>query len=409
MYLSPSLCFSAAIYACEQCGKWDSAIQILGEMQRFGIAPNAVRYFSVFTFFFAAPRPLMRRIEQVCYNTAISACARRGKWEPALKMLESMRVRGVKADVVSFSATMNACTKGGQWEKALKLLDSMESCNVKPNKICFNVAISACEQGRQHERAFELLSLMQGRGFKPDLYSYNACIGACGRAGEWKRAIQLLIDMETHGVAPDLISFNRAVGACGRSGEWEKALEVMGVMEQRGMKPDGITYKTTASACEKAGQIDQAFRLFELSAGAGYIDKVGVGENCTRAEAVAKYKLALSVHGKLRLGGLKPDTTGYHAVLDSYLKAGKVSIALDVFSLMKNRGFCNTTTFNSIMRSCSSQGQHDRVIELYTDMKRSRIQPDNTTFETAISSFQSKGAWEKAMEVLAEMQMREIG
>lgn len=58
----------------------------------------------------------------VCFNAAAHACAKRGKWQEALGLLEDMATAGVKPNVHTFSAAVEACGIAGQWERSLRLV-----------------------------------------------------------------------------------------------------------------------------------------------------------------------------------------------------------------------------------------------------------------------------------------------
>ena len=66
------------------------------------------------------------------------------EWERALELLEEMRERGLKPDVISCSAAISACEKGGKWQSAVELLEEMRERGLKPDVISCSAAISAC-------------------------------------------------------------------------------------------------------------------------------------------------------------------------------------------------------------------------------------------------------------------------
>ena len=61
------------------------------------------------------------------YTSAISALGRVRACEEAVALLETMRQRALRPNVISYSAATSACEKGGQWQRALELLEGM-SC-----------------------------------------------------------------------------------------------------------------------------------------------------------------------------------------------------------------------------------------------------------------------------------------
>ena len=78
----------------------------------------------------------------VCFNGAISACARGGRWERALGLLDEMQLKGHQPNLISYSSAISACSKGGCWERALQLLHEMRQAGHWPNVITLSAAIN---------------------------------------------------------------------------------------------------------------------------------------------------------------------------------------------------------------------------------------------------------------------------
>lgn len=93
---------------CSSSGLHDSALGILRDMQKDGVAPDRNSYFFV-----------------------ISACSRRGEARTALNLLAEMRRGqangGPMLDLLLYGVAIKACAGGGYWRQALGLLEEMES------------------------------------------------------------------------------------------------------------------------------------------------------------------------------------------------------------------------------------------------------------------------------------------
>ena len=67
----------------------------------------------------------------VCFGAAIDACARAGRWERSLALLEQMRSRGVPPSVFCYNAAISACDRAGLADVAVGVLEDMvvRTCN----------------------------------------------------------------------------------------------------------------------------------------------------------------------------------------------------------------------------------------------------------------------------------------
>ena len=62
-------------------------------------------------------------------SLAMAACAKKRKWEEALRILDQMgrskNEKGVFPDTVAFNSAISASAKAAKWEVALSLLQQM--------------------------------------------------------------------------------------------------------------------------------------------------------------------------------------------------------------------------------------------------------------------------------------------
>lgn len=111
-FLSACVSFSSAISACEKCGQWRFALDLLEQMKREGTGQTAI-----------------------AYNAAISACEKGLVPHKALEIFEQMKREGVRPTVVTYSALISAAEKGQQWKLALEVLEEMKAAGHGANVI----------------------------------------------------------------------------------------------------------------------------------------------------------------------------------------------------------------------------------------------------------------------------------
>ncbi len=239
-------------------------------------------------------------VERWSYNLAIGACQQGGKWASALQLVEDMRHSSdprLAPDIISFSSAISACEKAAKWKEALGLLRDMmdapelpledptwdraadksssargQRCRaptVEPNVVVMSAAMSACEKGGRWETALALLAEMPRLGIEPNNYTFSAAMRACERGGQWEKAAGLVHDMSARAeaaqtdaavVAVDALvspSFRAAKKAAARAAAAERA------------RPDIKTVNTAIAACEAAGEIESAMQIL-LGAQAEY-------------------------------------------------------------------------------------------------------------------------------------------
>jgi len=177
----------------------------------------------------------------VCYNTAISACGKAGKWEKALELLRAIPAVGLQPDTYSYGAALSACENAAQWQTAESLLDEMTVReNLEPNEFCLAAVLSAYEKGGEWERALALFrEIKSGDRFKaaPNIVHYNAAITAAARGGQWAEALAVFHHAQVagSGVSPDLITYTATIEALEAAAREDEAMELMFDARDRGL------------------------------------------------------------------------------------------------------------------------------------------------------------------------------
>jgi pentatricopeptide repeat domain-containing protein 1 len=65
------------------------------------------------------------------------ACARGGKTNRALSLLQVVKDKGLPIDSYCYTAVIDACAKGGMWKKALSLLEEMQTKGIAPTEVTY--------------------------------------------------------------------------------------------------------------------------------------------------------------------------------------------------------------------------------------------------------------------------------
>jgi pentatricopeptide repeat protein len=124
-------------------------------------------------------------------------------WRIVLNLLEQMQKEGVQPDAISYSSAIRACGAAGQWKEALELIRIMQASKdlkLKPNRIAYTNAILACGRAGQYQPALQLFDQMKQEGVQPDRVSYNALLSCLKTAtstadGQPQRVIDLWDEM----------------------------------------------------------------------------------------------------------------------------------------------------------------------------------------------------------------------
>ena len=137
------------------------------------------------------------------YVVLLSAYGEVHLWESALDVLQEMERMDFAPYIVSYNAALMACEKGGQWCAALALFHDMPKVALPPDKISYTTLIRNVGQQKLWENALHLLANMDEEQTMPDVVVYSAAMTACARARRWWLALKLLAELPSRELFPD--------------------------------------------------------------------------------------------------------------------------------------------------------------------------------------------------------------
>ena len=357
----------------------------------------------------------------------------------AMKVIENMDTRNLKADTFLYNNVISVCTKTKDWRQAIELLLIMQNKGVTSDTISFSSAISACAKAGRWRESLNLLNEMTIAGIAADTICYSSAISACAAAGCWKEALLLISDMKAKKIRIDTIVCNSAISACVPSGEWTVALRLMELMRVEGLVPNAYTYAAAMSACDTAGECDEALRLLErllVSMIPPQHESVGnteedINSNTHRTPAVldirtatVPFNVAIAATTKCgriskarglfnRMGtlGVPKNTITYTTLIVGITKSKNFDqrLLLDVHQMMIDENVKrNGAIFGAVIAAAEKLDDCGLTLSLLEQMKAEGVITTSFVYHSAISACGKAGRLDRAVELLEEMKERKV-
>ncbi|CAM9882463.1 unnamed protein product [Ectocarpus sp. 12 AP-2014] len=388
--VSPDLgCYAAVISTLGEAGRWKQALDLLRFLQRKGssaatwgwdtLAAEARGGGAAISSSPAAGPNL------VCYNAALTACARAREGSTALDLLEEMEGRGV-FDTESFNCAMLACRGNGQWHKATAILDRMVSGDAvrlgegrwgarlrttvpRPDAYSFASAITACGDVGRADVALELLRKMKSAGAEPNVVVFNAVIRAVSRGikGLAFGATPERAGVTAAGEEGSAAGGPYAAAGRGEGGEkgghdsWRRAYFLLVEMREAGLTPEVKSYNTVLAVCQRAEAWEGALEVLEEM-------KSGTAKRLARS------------------GPRDRDTAAHGAAVSSWIEEPAPPP--------------NLVSFNTAMGACGKAGQWEIALSLLEEIADSGFAPDAISYNTAAAACARAEEWDRAQEIV---------
>lgn len=159
-------------------------------------------------------------------------------------------------------------------------------------------------------------------------------------------------------LSPELILWNAMISGYAKNGHAEEAVELFKEMISRKFDPDSITLRSAILAFSQLGSLEAAGWMSEF---------VAVSE-------------------------LKNDIFVKTAIIDMYAKCGSVVLARKVFDSIPHR---DVVVWSAMIMGYGLYGQGKEAIDLFHDMIRSQIRPNDVTFVGLLSACKHSGLVEE--------------
>lgn len=302
--------------------------------------------------------------DDVSWNSVISGYASKGEWGEAFKLFESMRASGVELNIITWNIVAGGCLKTGNYEGALKLL-----CQMRMNGNCLDpvamiIGLGACS----HVGALTLGKEIHGLAIRYFFVKYinvrNALINMYSRCGDLMHAYILFQLVEVKSI----ITWNSIISGYAQWDRYEEASFIFRDMLLTDIEPNYVTVASILPLCARMAHLQHG-KEFHC-----YI---------TKHERFKDYLLI------------------WNALVDMYSRSGKVSVARRLFDLLDKR---DVVTYTSLISGYGLQGKGKVALELFDEMIRFHIKPDDITMVAVLSACSHSGLVEQGQILFEKMQ-----
>merc|ERR1719504_553753 len=112
---------------------------------------------------------------------------------------------------------------------------------------------------------------------------------------------------------------------------------------------------------------------------------------------------AMQVFRKLQSSGVQLTSLVYNALLDSCVQCGKVNVALQHFNEMKELGFVDVVSYNTLLKAYLKTGQIHKARSLLKEMAESNIQANQVTYNEMLNALVSTKDRKEMWALVREM------
>lgn len=137
---------------------------------------NSKKFDMVGRLFKELPVKLCVEPDVVTYNTVVKAFCEMGSFDSAVDVIGEMEKKGVNPDVVTFNTLLDGLYVNGRFSDGDKIWNLMLKKNICPDVRSYNAKLEGLVGQEKIKEAVELFEKMKNEGVKVDVFSINALI-----------------------------------------------------------------------------------------------------------------------------------------------------------------------------------------------------------------------------------------
>jgi len=212
-----------------------------------------------------------------------------------------------------------------------------------------------------------------------DVLSWNCMIAGYVGIGDLDTANELFETMPER----DVVSWNCMIDGCSKVGNVSLAVEFFNRMPA--CVRNVVSWNSMLALHARVKNYGECLRLFErmMEGREAMPDKATLVSVLTACASLGRLSMGIWVHSFIRSNNIKSDVLLSTCLLTMYAKCGAMDLARDVFYEMPVR---SVVSWNSIIMGYGLHGNGDKALELFLEMEKEGMQPNDGTFISVLSA-----------------------
>ncbi|KAK9056101.1 hypothetical protein SSX86_027189 [Deinandra increscens subsp. villosa] len=300
--------------------------------------------------------------------------------------------------VAAWNTMIHGYALNGQPFESFSCFRKLQENGLKPDNVSLINLLPSCSQVGSLLRGKAIHAYIIRMGFLPHIVLETALIDMYGKCEE--PGLAKLIFNQMH--SRNLISHNTLISALGQNSQYRDSLKLFCDMWNDGFKPDAITVTAILPAYSELAHLREGKQIHGYAVKSGFCSNTFVLNSLTYM--YSKCGDLVSARDVFD-GNFLKDVTSWNTIIMAYAIHGCGEISVDLFSEMKKKGIRpNSSTFVSVLTSCSVSGMVEEGWNYFTEMKSEYgIDPCIEHYGCMLDLLGRVGDLSKAEELITKM------
>ncbi|XP_071690255.1 uncharacterized protein [Rutidosis leptorrhynchoides] len=335
----------------------------------------------------------------VTYGALVDGLCKAHKVDQAVKLLDVMTSEGCEPNNIVYDALIDGGLKDGKIEEAESVYSRMCENGYNPNVFTYGAMINKMFKDNRLDLASRVLSDMLKNSWPPNVVIYTEMVDGLCKVGKTDEAYRLMQMMETKGCKPNVVTYTAMIDGFGKTGNVEKSLEIFRQMDGKGCAPNYVTYSVLIHHCCAHGLLDEANGLLEEMK-MMYWPKHASSYRKVISGFDREILINLGLLDDITKYDFVPVIPVYKLLFDSYTKAGKLDVALELLNEISSvSSSVDKDLHFSLIRSLSVSHRVEKAFELYADVVSKGVVPELSVMVNLVKGLVMVSRWEEALQL----------
>ncbi|KAK9058512.1 hypothetical protein SSX86_023354 [Deinandra increscens subsp. villosa] len=335
----------------------------------------------------------------VTYGALVDGLCKAHKVDQAVKLLDVMSEEGCEPNNIVYDALIDGLLKDGKLDEAEGVYTRMCKNGYNPNLFTYGAMIDKMFKDNRLDLASRVLSNMLQASCPPNVVIYTEMVDGLCKVGKTDEAYRLMEMMETKGCKPNVVTYTAMINGFGKAGKVEKSLEIFKQMGTKSCAPNYVTYKVLIHHCCASGLLDEAHGLLEEMK-MTYWPKQTVSYRKVIEGFNRDFLLNIGLLDDISEYDLVPVIPVYRLLFDSYRKAGKLEVALELLKEISSlSSSINKDLYFSMIGSLLVSHRVEKAFELYADMISKGGVHEFSVLVNLVKGLVKVNRWEEAFQL----------
>ncbi|XP_059656294.1 pentatricopeptide repeat-containing protein At1g71210, mitochondrial-like [Cornus florida] len=373
------------------------------------------------------------------YNTLICKLLRENRLKDVCNLLMEMKEKNIYPDQVTMNAVLCFFCKAGMVEVALQLYNTRAEFSLSPSSMAYNYIINTLSGDGSIDEAYGVLKNSLDQGYFPGKKTFFILADALCREGKLDKMKELiLVALERNFMPIDSI-YDKFITALCKARKLEDGYLLHGQLNRSGKVSSKGTYFNLISGFNKSNRGDIAARLLIEMQEKGhsptrklfravicclcdmenpekqFLKLLEMQLSCHEpncqiynffidgAGHAGKPELAREVFETMWRNGILPNLSSEILMLQSYLKNGRVSEALNFFNDLSQGTKLRRKLYNTMIVGLCKANKPDIALGILMKMRENKLKPSLECYEVLIQLLCSYKKYDVVVGLIEEM------